>query len=66
MKRTIIYSYSDRTKPDLEIESTPTISFKEGDLIVRRERTWKIETIHLERVKDATTIWVLLVDPPVN
>lgn len=66
MSRTVIYSYGDGDRPDLEIDLTGRLSIKIGDLISRRDKTWKVQTIHLERENNSTRVWVILVEPVVN
>jgi hypothetical protein len=69
--KNIVYSYADKREFDeLEVDMTGELSFKKGDIITRNWRTWKVESIHLHtEAEDAAsipTLWVLLVNAPVN
>jgi hypothetical protein len=64
--RDIAYQYSDNgLSDDLEIDLT----FTKRDIILRRGRNWKIDSVHSEHyITDLrmVTIWVYLVDVLVN
>jgi len=69
--RKIAYQYSNSLwSDDLEIDLTGELTFKQGDLISRRGKNWKINSVLSEDVIDykdgMPTIWVLLVNAPVN
>lgn len=69
--RKIVYQYSDRLwSDDIEIDLTGEVTFTKGDIILRRWKNWKIDSVHFEDAIDvqnrAATIWVYLVDAPVN
>jgi hypothetical protein len=69
--RKIIYKYSkNRWDDDLEIDLTGELTFKQGDMISRRRRNWKIESVHSEDHVDdqrgMPTITVFLVDARVH
>jgi len=67
--RKIVYQYSDTLwSDDLEIDLTGELTFKKGDIIVRRGKNWKIDSVHSEQyINDPRmTIWVYLVDVLVN
>jgi len=68
--RNIVYQYSDNLwSDDLEIDLTGELTFKKGDIILRRGKNWKIDSVHSEQyINDLrmVTIWVYLVDVSVN
>jgi hypothetical protein len=67
--RNIVYQYSDNIwADDLEIDLTGELTFKKGDIILRRGKNWKIDSVHSEQyINDPRmTIWVYLVDVLVN
>lgn len=67
MGRAIIYSYDDRELPDdLEVETKNQLSLKKGDIITRHNRTWKIESLHHEPLNEESSVWMRLVQPPIN
>ena len=68
--RNIVYQYSDNIwSDDLEIDLTGELMFKKGDIISRRGKNWKIDSVHSEQcINDLrmVTIWIYLVDVLVN
>jgi hypothetical protein len=68
----IIYKYSSKLLSDeLEVDLTGELSFKQGDLIARCGKDWKIDSIFFEkRVGDDPrgmhTFWLSLIELPVN
>lgn len=68
--KNIVYRYSDNVlSDDLEIDLTGELTFKKGDVILRSGKNWKIDSVHSEQyINDLrmVTIWVYLVDVPVN
>lgn len=68
--KNIVYQFSDNGLPDdLEIDLTGELHFTKGDIIERRGKNWKINSITIEEPinkEQRPTLWVDLVDPPVN
>ena len=69
--RKIIYKYSKNLwDDDMEIDLTGELTFKQGDIISRRGRNWKINSVHEEDFVDdqrgMPTISVSLVDTRVH
>ena len=68
--RKIIYKYSKNLwDDDMEIDLTGELTFKQGDIISRRGKNWKIDSVHLEDFDDQggmPTISVFLVDTRVH
>jgi hypothetical protein len=68
----IIYKYPDKLlSDDLEVDLSGELSFKQGDLIARCGKDWRIDSIFFEkRVGDDPrgmhTFWLWLIEPPVN
>ena len=67
----IIYKYSKNLwDDDLEIDLTGELAFKQGDIISRRGRNWKIDSVHSEDLVDdqmgMPSITVFLVDARVH
>jgi hypothetical protein len=69
--RRIFYRYSNiLLADDLEIDLKHELAFKQGDIISRCGRNWKIESVLSEEFNEnkraMPTIFVFLVDAPVN
>ena len=66
----IVYQYSDESVQDeVEIDLTGELHFTKGEIIVRGGKSWKINCITIEEPIDKAqrpTIWLELVDAPVN
>jgi hypothetical protein len=67
----IVYQYSDSVWSDeLETDNHGSLSFIKGDILSRRGKNWKIQSMSLETppedMRAMATLWVYLVDAPVN
>jgi hypothetical protein len=71
LSKIIVYQYSDSVWSDeSETDDRGDLTFKKGDILSMRGRTRKIESMSLEIPSDdmrmTATLWLYLVDAPVN
>lgn len=69
--RKIVYQYSNpRYADEVEIDLTGELTFRVGEIVLRRWNHWRIDSVlfedHVDDHKEMPTIWVFLVDAPVN
>ena len=67
----VVYQYSDSVWSDeSETDCHGDLTFTRGDILTRRGTNWKIQSMSLEippeYLKEMATLWLYLVDAPVN
>lgn len=67
--RNIVYSYADKRQFDeVELDLTGALPVNKGDIITRRGKTWRVDSVHLiaEDIRAIPALWVLLIEALVN